>query len=144
MIRTSILCGTLLAAFNTPAVLAQDTQEGVQDEARVLMQKMTDFYKTVDGAQFKSVMTMKAPQLPGAMEQTSTKQVGWADSLRQFCAVNGSVVPALHCFFMAVFTGRYFDFYGMGRMPVSTTGPRTLLAATTAGTTLSQTSASTT
>ena len=72
MIRTSILCGTLLAAFNTPAVLGQDTQEGVQDEARVLMQKMTDFYKTVDGAQFKSVMTMKAPQLPGAMEQTST------------------------------------------------------------------------
>jgi len=72
MIRTSILCGVLIAAFNTTSVLGQDTQEGVETEARTLIQKMTDFYKTLDGAQFKSVMTMKAPQLPGPMEQTST------------------------------------------------------------------------
>jgi peroxiredoxin len=72
MIRTSILCGVLIAAFNTTSVLGQDTQEGIETEARTLIQKMTDFYKTLDGAQFKSVMTMKAPQLPGPMEQTST------------------------------------------------------------------------
>jgi peroxiredoxin len=72
MIRTSILCGVLIAAFNTTSVLGQDTQAGIQTEARTLMQKMTDFYKTVDGAQFKSVMTMQAPQLPEPMEQTST------------------------------------------------------------------------
>ncbi len=71
MIRTSILCGVMLAALNTTSIFGQETK-GVQPEARALMQKMTDFYKTLKSTQFSSIMTMNSPQLPMTMEQTST------------------------------------------------------------------------
>ena len=71
MIRTSILCGVMLGALNTTSIFGQETK-GIQPEARALMQKMTDFYKTLKSTQFSSTMTMNSPQFPMPMEQTSS------------------------------------------------------------------------
>jgi peroxiredoxin len=71
MNRTSLIAGGLLAAATCSLALGQDDapKQGMQPGATALMQKMIDFYKTVDGAEFTSVMSMSAPQIPMPMEQ---------------------------------------------------------------------------